>query len=118
MDNPGEEKLLNRRDFLKALAATSLLGLVAKFPEMEEELDLAELEEALAAVGDSAKSVVPCLREMGTSVQEAKHMLDMWEVLGTQVSVETGDVLCVLSPDGNHGWQEILVSSVLLDSDC
>lgn len=66
---------MNRRRFLKALAATSLLGLVAKFPEMEGELDLAELEEALAAVADSAEATASCLQELGASVQEAKHWM-------------------------------------------
>lgn len=109
---------MNRRDLLKALATIPLLRVLVKLPEVGEELDLVAFEEALAAVADGAESAASCLQEMGTSVQEAKHMLDAWEVLGTQVRVETGDVLCVLSPDGNHGWQEILVSSVLLDSDC
>lgn len=68
---------MNRRKFLKALAATSLLGLVAKFPEMEEELDLVELEKALAAVADSAKATVSCLQEFGASAQEAKHWMDI-----------------------------------------
>jgi len=70
---------MNRREFVKALAGVSLLGLLVKLPEAEEEATLTFVDSGLYGLNagkaeDAGKGVLDALRSSGLAWQADEEL--------------------------------------------
>lgn len=106
---------MNRRGFLKALAATSLLGLLTKMPKAGDRDNLRFEDWEAEQMWDPEFRAVA--EELEPAYQDSRLQLIAHQLLEQSSDIPENLVLIVLSPNESHGWQEMLIDRSLLDSD-